>query len=82
MIVLGVGQMPVKPGISAALLHPIFKKAAARFPEIYDGYSFLQWLEFLEETQLISWDDETVSLTPPGGAFLRYRFVTEAMVAA
>jgi hypothetical protein len=69
-------------GISAARVRPIFKKAAARFPEIYDGYSFSQWLDFLEETHLISWNGETVRLTPAGRAFLTYRFVTEAMVAA
>ena len=66
-------------GIPAASIRPIFKKAAARFPEIYDGYSFSQWLSFLEETQLISWNGDTVTLTAEGQAFLRYRFVTEVM---
>jgi len=69
-------------GISVARLHPIYEAAAARFPEIYDGCSFLQWLQFLEETQLISWQAYKVVLTPDGEAFLRFRFVTDAMVEA
>jgi hypothetical protein len=42
-------------GIPVASLRPIYERAAAHFPEIYDGCGFLQWLQFLEETQLISW---------------------------
>jgi hypothetical protein len=69
-------------GIPPARLRPIYEGAAARFPEIYDGCSFLQWLQFLEETQLISWHAYKVVLTLDGQAFLRFRFVTDAMVEA
>ena len=69
-------------GIPAARLRPIYEGAAARFPEIYDGCSFLQWLQFLEETRLISWQAYKVVLTLDGQAFLRFRFVTDAMVEA
>jgi hypothetical protein len=68
------------PGIPVARLHPIYEGAAARFPEIYDGCSFLQWLQFLEKTQLISWHGYKVMLTSDGRAFLQFRFVTDAMV--
>lgn len=67
-------------GIPAATLRPIYEQAAARFPEIYEGSAFVPWLQFLEETQLISWHGCNVVLTPDGQAFLRFRFVTDAMV--
>jgi len=69
-------------GIPVARLRPIHESAAVRFPEIYDGYSFLQWLQFLEETQLISWHGHNVVLTPDGHAFLKFRFVTDSIAAA
>jgi hypothetical protein len=69
-------------GIRAARVQPIFSRAAACFPEIYDGYTFWQWLEFLEETGLIVWSGDRVKITPEGRAFLTYRFVTDTMVAA
>jgi hypothetical protein len=67
-------------GIPAARLRPIYEQAAAHFPEIYEGCGFVPWLQFLEETQLISWHGCNVVLTPEGRAFLRFRFVTDAMV--
>jgi len=67
-------------GVPVARLHPLYDGAAARFPEIYDGCSFLQWLRFLEEAELISWHSYKLVLTPDGQAFLRFRFVTAAMV--
>jgi hypothetical protein len=67
-------------GMPGARLRPLYDEAAARFPEIYDGCSFLQWLRFLEEAELISWHSYKLVLTPDGQAFLRFRFVTDAMV--
>ena len=69
-------------GIPVARLRPIYDDAAVRFPEIYDGCSFLQWLQFMEEAEFISWHTYRLVLTPDGQAFLRYRFVTDAMVEA
>jgi len=69
-------------GIPAARLRPIYEHAAARFPEIYEGGGFVPWLQFLEETQLISWHGCNVVLTPDGHAFLRFRFVTDAVIEA
>jgi hypothetical protein len=69
-------------GIPAARLRPIYEQAAARFPEIYEGFGFVPWLQLLEETQLISWHGCNVVLTPDGHAFLRFRFVTDGMVEA
>ena len=67
-------------GIPAAGLLPIYEQAAARFPEIYEGCGLVSWLQFLEETQLISWHGCNVVLTPEGHAFLRFRLVTDPMV--
>jgi hypothetical protein len=65
-------------GLAASQLHPIFRKAAARFPEIYDGYTFQQWLQFLEKSELIRWDGGQVALTCKGREFLAFRFTWEA----
>lgn len=67
-------------GIPVANLQAIYERAAARFPEIYDGSSFVQWLRFLEEMRLISWHGYKVALTPDGHAFLRFRFVSDSLV--
>ncbi|HXY48281.1 MAG TPA: hypothetical protein VEI01_02440 [Terriglobales bacterium] len=69
-------------GIPVARLRPIYAAAAAHFPEIYEGCSFVHWLQFLEKTRLISWQGYRAVLTPDGHAFLRFRFVTDAMVEA
>jgi len=71
-----------KAGLPVARLQPIYRNAASSFPEIYDGSNFLQWIQFLEEMSLISWHGDAVVLTPDGQAFLRFRFVTDAMVEA
>ena len=67
-------------GIPVVKLRPIYDEAAHRFPEIYEGHCFVSWLQFLEKMHLISWDGSNVVLTPGGRAFLRFRFVTDAMV--
>jgi hypothetical protein len=67
-------------GIPVAQLHPIFVRAATCFPEIYESCSFVQWLQFLEQNQLISWNDYRVVLTPEAREFLKYRFTTDASV--
>jgi hypothetical protein len=69
-------------GIHAARLRSIYEEAAARFPEIYDGCGFGPWLQFLEDTQMISWNGAHLVLTPDGQTFLRFRFVTDAKVEA
>jgi hypothetical protein len=65
-------------GLPASQLRSIYREAAARFPEIYDGYHFQQWLQFLENSELICWDGQQVTLTRKGREFLEYRFITRA----
>jgi hypothetical protein len=69
-------------GIAVGVLRPIYTSAARCFPEIYDGYTFLQWVSSLEANGMISWRGDRVALTRDGQAFLRYRFVTNALAAA
>jgi hypothetical protein len=68
------------PGIAVVRLLPIFHQAAQRFPEIYDGHNFLQWLQALEAARLIVWRGHRVALTEEGRAFLKHRFVKHAAV--
>jgi hypothetical protein len=70
------------PGMPVERLHSIFVKAAASFPEIYEGCSFVQWLQFLAQAQLISWSGYRLVLTPEAREFLKYRFTTDALVEA
>jgi hypothetical protein len=67
-------------GVPVVKLRPIYDEAAHRFPEIYEGYGFVSWLQFLEGMRLISRDGSNVVLTAEGHAFLRFRFVTDAIV--
>jgi hypothetical protein len=69
-------------GIPVSRLRPTVSRAALRFPEIYDGSSFEQWVRFLENTQLIAWKGQRVTLTQEGRYFLAYRFVSDALVEA
>ncbi len=67
-------------GVPVPRLRPIFDEAAASFPEIYQGYSFPDWLKVLEKNQFISWTAGRVKLTPEGKAFLSNRFISDAMM--
>ena len=73
-------QSTGRRGLPVSRLRPIFRKAAARYPEIYDGYSFEQWLQLLVDSVLIDWSGQTLTLTEEGHAFLEYRFTTEALL--
>jgi len=69
-------------GLSVSKLRPVFRRASSRHPEIYEGCSFAQWLQFLEQNRLVTCDGRRVSLTPDGVAFLRYRFTTDSLLEA
>ncbi len=69
-------------GVPPGRLRPIFSRAAACFPEIYDGCDFMQWLEFLQHEDLVAWNANKVVLTTKGEEFLENRFVTDALLEA
>ncbi len=73
-----------KSGIPAGRLRPIFANAASRFPEIYEGCEFVQWLEFLESEDLVRWHPESnkVLITDKGKEFLANRFLSDALLEA
>ena len=69
-------------GVPISRLYPIFCEAASRFPEIYNGCDFPQWLQFLETNELVHWYGQLVTLTRQGREFLVYRCTTEAVTSA
>lgn len=66
-------------GLPVVALRPIYVMAAKRFPEVYEGCTLLQWVRFLEATELITWSGDRMVLTSEGNTFLRFRFVTNSM---
>lgn len=68
------------PGVPVSRLRSTFAKAAARFPEVYDGHGFEQWLQFLESAEFVHWSGQRAVLTHKGREFLQYRFTTDALV--
>jgi hypothetical protein len=81
-------QLPAMELISAAGKRGVAKhdllfrycKDACRYPELYDGSSFKQWLHFLESAQLIACNQTRVVLTAEGREFLHFRVPAELMV--
>ncbi len=73
-----------RSGIPAARLHTIFDRAASRFPEIYEGCEFAQWLDFLESEDLLWWDPDSnrVTISEKGREFLANRFLSDALLEA
>jgi hypothetical protein len=64
-------------GVTRPQLFAFYKRAASRYPELYDGSSFRQWLQFLEGAELISVRDSRITITPQGLQFLRFRVETK-----
>ncbi len=58
--------------VAVQLLQPWYEQAAAREPELYDGYTFDQWLDFLQGNLLIVRSGENVSISLEGREFLKY----------
>ncbi len=69
-------------GLSLEALRPFYSRSARRYPELYDGSSFESWMDFLEDTELISVHRGAVSLTREGQQFLQYRVTPQALVSA
>ncbi len=62
-----------RTGLPVESLCSSYTRSCRRYPEIYDGSNFEGWLEFLEETKLITVRVGRASLTQLGEQFLRYR---------
>lgn len=61
-----VGTVPVE------FLRPWYEQAAARETELYRGYSFGEWLSFLQSSALIVRAGDNVSISLEGREFLKY----------
>lgn len=64
-------------GVTRPQLFAFYKRAACQYPELYEGSSFQQWLQFLESSELVSLRESRVSATPQGLQFLRFRVETK-----
>jgi hypothetical protein len=64
-------------GVSRPNLYAFYRRTAGRYPELYEGSSFKQWLEFLEASELIYDRAGRVGITPQGSEFLRFRVETK-----
>ena len=60
-------------GASASCLRKAYRECARHYPEIYEGFTFEQWLRFLNEERLVLSIGKRVVLTETGTAFLHYR---------
>ncbi len=60
-------------GVPEQRLLTMYRRTAKRYPELYDGTCFQQWLEFLEGAELVSAHEKRVVITPQGQKFLKYR---------
>jgi hypothetical protein len=61
-------------------LRSCFSVACRRFPEIFEGHTLEQWLQFLQQEQLVCCRGEKVSITAQGSDFLRLQLTRGATV--
>jgi hypothetical protein len=59
-------------GADAQVIRPWYDQAAGRDPQIFQNYSFDQWLGFLQSQQLIIRKENMVAITLEGREFLKY----------
>jgi hypothetical protein len=64
-------------GVTRPQLFAFYRRAACQYPELYEGSSFQQWLEFLEGAELVFARDGRIGITPQGLQFLRFRVETK-----
>ncbi len=63
-------------GLPLTKLREIYRASARRYPELYDGCTFQQWLTFLEIAELITTTEHRAAITKEGIEFLKYRVPT------
>lgn len=59
-------------GIPTSRLHRAYRETVRRYPELYDGFTFDQWLRFLVNEQLAIRAWRRVRLTREGRDFLQF----------
>jgi hypothetical protein len=68
-------------GVGVGRLYRSYLASAGRYPELYEGASFTQWLEFLEKAELIKRNNGRVALTAQGREFLHFRLAAHSIAA-
>ncbi len=63
-------------GLPLTRLRELYRCSARRYPELYDGCTFQQWLTFLEIAELITTTEHRAAITKEGIEFLKYRVPT------
>ena len=63
-------------GLLVERLRPFYIRSAHRYPELYDGATFVSWLAFLQHVDIITMKLGMASLTTSGQQFLKYRVTT------
>jgi hypothetical protein len=69
-------------GVPLQRLFSWYEGAAHTYPELYDGSSFEQWLEFLHSARLVVRNEYRVALTQEGQEFLHYLVTLARLIAA
>jgi hypothetical protein len=67
-------------GLAVERLYGFYLASAHAYPELYDGSSFYDWLEFLERSRLIGWRNDRIVLTHEGREFYAHLSATTALV--
>ncbi len=68
-------------GLAYNRLYHAYTETAQRYPELYEGSSFAQWLFFLEQNELVTLTSYRVRMTGYGREFLKH-CLAEVAVAA
>ena len=69
-------------GVQERQLRALYRCARRAYPELYDGSDFVSWLEFLENSGLLVWEDRWVTITATGEEFLKYYTAAGRAVAS
>lgn len=70
MLLETLNPLPQRMELATARLH--YDAAAAIWPEVYAGYSFDNWIQFLEGMHLITRSGNRILITAAGREFLAY----------
>lgn len=64
------------PGLSHAEVRPIYEAAKAAYPQLYQNYTFENWLGFLERFELAQIQNNRIVVTMVGREFLKFLIAT------
>ncbi len=73
LAVLGQMSAAGSMGLAVKSLRPLFSQLARRYPELYEGTTFDEWVGFLEQERLARRAGNTMWLTAEGHAMLEHQ---------